>query len=91
MIDDDKFAHHFVGAGYSDDCGSLTGSQLPDGTASSEYEDCHNWFEFKINGEVVGECMMNYDHGWEFRLRSDTHTFEAGKLLRHGDGEPWEG
>lgn len=38
--------------------------------------------------EVIGECMMNYDDGWQFLFRSNTHTLEAGKFLRGWDETP---
>lgn len=90
MKDDKNYQHHFVGSGYSDDCGRLDGAQLSDGSEPDESLQCHNWFEFKLDGEVIGECIMNYDGGWEFRFRSNTHKLEAGKLLRTWDGEPYE-
>lgn len=87
MKNDDKFKHHFCGSGYSDDCAGMSGMHLPDGEDADEYQGCHNWFELKINGEVVGECIMNYDGGWEFRSRSNTHKIEAGKILSAWSGE----
>jgi hypothetical protein len=88
--DDDQYKHHFVGSGSSDDHGSLTGAHLPDGSETTEYEDVSNWFELKLNGEVIGECMMRYNRGWEFRFRSNTHKLEAGALLKSWDGVPYE-
>lgn len=85
MRGDDKFAHRFVGWGASDDCAGLSGATDKHGEEIDESEGCHNWFELKVNGEVVGECMMNYESGWEFRFRSNTHSMEAGKILRRWD------
>jgi hypothetical protein len=82
MKGDDKFKHHFVGWGASDDCAGLTGTDVDESAA------CHNWFELKLNGEVIGECMMNYEGGWEFRARSNTHKLEVGAMLKSWDGLP---
>ncbi len=89
MKGDEKFTHHFVAEGYSDDCAGITGATIT-GQEPDEGTQCHNWFEFKIDGEVVGECIMNYDSGWQFRFRSNTHRIEAGEILRRWDGTPWQ-
>jgi len=86
MRNDDSYKHHFMGSGYSDDCGGISGALGRDGDDVDEYEGVHNWFELKVNGEVVGECIMNFDGGWEFRFRSNTHKIEAGNFLMNWDG-----
>lgn len=90
LRDDKNFKYRFIGSGYSDDCGHLDGAHYPSGNEVDESMMCHNWFELKINGEVVGECMMNYDSGWQFRFRSNTHKMEAGKILKDYCGLPAE-
>lgn len=83
-----EYKHTFYGIGQSDDCGSLTGAYHENGDEVDEYDAVHNWFELKLDGEVIGRCMMNYDRGWEFIFKSDTHKMEAGKLLCMWNGEP---
>jgi hypothetical protein len=93
MRGDNQFKYHFVGAGSSDDCGELYGAHFPDPDRDrevTEYDCVHNWFELKLDGEVIGECMMNWDGGWEFRFRSNTHKLEAGALLKDWKGVPYE-
>ena len=84
------YKYHFMGSGASDDLGSLEGGHHEDGEPVDEYDAVHHWFELKLNGEVIGECMMNFDHGWEFLFRSDTHELKAGELLCRWNGEPYE-
>ena len=86
MTNDDEYKHNFLGWGASDDCGGLSGALDVNGEDADEYDGCHNWFELKLDGKVIGECMMNYEGGWEFRFRSKTHRLEAGKLLSDWNG-----
>jgi hypothetical protein len=83
-----KYKYNFSGSGSSDDCGSLDGAHHENGEYLDESEACHNWFELKVDGEVIGEAMMSYDGGWSFMFRSNTHEMEAGKLLCPWDETP---
>ena len=87
----DKYKHYFEAWGYADDCAGITGATGPNGEELSEYEEPNVWFEMKLKGKVIGECMMEYSRGgWTFKFRSNTHELEAGKFLRDWRGAPFE-
>ena len=50
-----------------------------DTTSSDVFVDRHKeWFELELDGEVIGEAMLEcYDGDWFFAFRSNTHELKA--------------
>lgn len=68
----------FEAWGYSDDCAGFTGVD------DDEYQVCRSWYDFEVDGVVVGRCRMWYSDGkWAFQVRPlPGHALRAMKRRR---------
>lgn len=70
-----SFKYEFSAQGSSDDMAWLTGVE------ESEYETPCKWYDFVVDGKVVGRARMNYDRwgSWVFEVESDVEIRTSAK------------